>query len=420
MKNVICLVASLAFLANAEAQYVIKKNFGDFNGIEVSSAARVNLHQSDSNYITISSKDSLRKKPKIEVHDGVLAISSPVKGSLDVYAKNITSIKVSDAAKIVCKDTLEANNLTVKASDAGTADIWVHAKKIKARADDAGSITFSGFSDSLDVKVSDAGNVNSANLRAGNVKAVSSDGSNISVRADSSIAANSSDGSNIKIVGKPKQKTISASDGSAVVNSDSCKNKGFNMSINGDFLIGGGFVTGGANGNGADVKYGASREFIVGLGKSYKIVKWNALGWDIYYKSTDFYLDQDANKTFPESALYQSEKISTQNFGGLIYDRFYINKNIFIDGGFYYDWAFHSKHIIWNTNPTDGSTDKIKAVNLNYVNTTDYGLTVRMGVGADVAFYFNYRLTPLLQNTLNSGQSCPTLPPCTLGIIFIM
>lgn len=221
MKITSCLIASLIFFGNMEAQYSEKKTVGDFSGIEVSSAARVNLYQSDSNYVILTYTDVIKKTPRLEVHGDALKVDVPFRGTISVYAKNISSIKINDAGRVYCKDTLKTNNLTIHVSDAGRADILVHAKMIKAKANDAASITLSGTADSLDIKSSDASKVNTTTLKAGSVRAISSDGSTVSVWAINRIDADASDGSNVHVKGTPVQKTISASDGGSVIMDES-------------------------------------------------------------------------------------------------------------------------------------------------------------------------------------------------------
>jgi len=424
MKRIVCLAISLVFLAKGEAQYVIKKNLGDFNAIEISSAAKVNIIQSDSNYVIVSAKDSIKKKPKIDLHDGVLRITSSFKGSIDLHVKNITSIKVSEAASLECKDTLRTDNLMVYASDAGSADILVHAKNVKVRADDASSVKLSGATDSLDVKASDASNIHGSLLKAGSVWAKSTDGSNVIVWATNSIDANATDGSYLHIIGNPPQKNTTSSDGGSIkmdyteepvtprnqrinimqMDTDITGKK--KLVITGDAFIGGGFVIGGTQA-GAPVKYGASREFIVGFGWERKLVKWNGIGLDVYYKSTDFYFNEDSAKTFPTKVQHQQEKISFQNFGGLIYDRFHFGKNIYLDGGFYLDWTFHSKYITWDGNTSDASSTKTIERNFSYVSPDNYGLTFRFGSTKGLSIYFNYRLSNLFKTIQGPALGAP-------------
>lgn len=188
---------------------------------------------------------------------------------------------------------------------------------------------------------------------------------------------------------------------------------GYDKTI-GDGFIGFGFVLGTDNA-GARVNYGESREFIVGAGTGRRFVKWNGLGIDIYYKSTGFFLAQDSGKILPNKTPHKSEKVSFDNFGGLVYDRFYFG-TLFLDGGFYYDWTFYTKHVTWDSYSFSyGKVTKILEKQLNFTNSTNYGLTFRLGYAQGVSLYFNYRLSNLFK-TSPQGINYPELPVYVLGI----
>jgi hypothetical protein len=198
-----------------------------------------------------------------------------------------------------------------------------------------------------------------------------------------------------------------------------------------DLFIGGGFVLGNSATN-ATVLYGNSREFIIGAGIGYKFAKWNGIGIDIYYKSTDFFLKQDSNKVLPNNTLHNSEKVSFDNLGGLVFDRFYIG-SFFLDGGFYFDWTFYTKHITWDNTKGAGATgSSVKTTDrqLNFVTPTNYGLTFRFGKITGVSLYFNYRLSNLFKAgtmpaqtqsgavTASVNGTYSELPVYVLGLVF--
>lgn len=189
-----------------------------------------------------------------------------------------------------------------------------------------------------------------------------------------------------------------------------------------DFFIGGGFVLGPSD-EGDKIEYGASREFLVGIGYARKLVPWNGLGIDLYYKSTGYYLAQDPSKILPNNVLHNSEKISIDNLGGLIFDRFYFGK-VFLDGGFYFDWAMLTKHITNDyytvANVNGGSSTHSIDRQLVFTNDYNYGLTFRFGQVNGVALYFNYRLTNVF--TKGTAQSPDLyynlpLPAYVIGIV---
>jgi len=448
MKRKIFLIASVALLTNAEAQYTTQKHPGDFTEIELSGLSKVNLYQSDSNYIVIQSKDSLVKNPHAYIRAGVLYITSGFKG--DIYAKNITAIRATDISSLISEDTLRANTLTLTALDAGSINVLVTAKTVTIHSKDASSITLSGSTDILEAKASDASRIYGSGLKSRIVKALASDGSSERVWAINSIDATASDGSSIHVKGSPKEKNTSATDGGSVtMNDDDALVNAFNGIVQilakdsgkrtpstygrhsigsvldkdsvwskknsrhsySESFIGFGFVTGGNNA--APIKYGASREFVMGLGGGYKILKWDAIGWDIYYKSTGYYFTQNASKTFPDSLKHDAQKISLQNFGGLIYDRFIFTSGyhgqLSLDLGFYFDWTFNSREVTWDNN----SSTKIINGGLSITNPTNYGVMARLVFVRGLSCYFNYRLSNVFNYT-----NAPTLPACVLGITF--
>ncbi len=435
MKRIICLAASVAFIVNVEAQYKIKKSQPDFTEIELSGASRVTIIQSDSNYIVTHSKDSAVKNFHANVKAGVLYITSGFNG--EVHARNLTAISVSDASRVTSKDTLIYEKLTLKASDAGRIEILVRNNTLVAHASDAGCIIVSGRTDLLAAKISDASRLKAFGLKASTVKAIAADGSSADVWAVSAIDANASDGSNIHIKGNPSQKNTSATDGSSITMDDSGEettresgrhSMGSTIDIDtifgrssynpymGDAFIGFGFVTGGNKG--AAINYGASREFIVGFGGGHKFCPWNGLGFDVYYKSTGFYLAQNAGKVFPDTLKHDAQKVSLQNFGGLLYDRFIFSNGyhgqIALDLGIYGDWTFNTREVSWDNN------NDIKTINrnLSFFNHYNYGVTARFIFLRQLSVYCNYRLSNVFKSSVTSAQYGPTLPALVFGITF--
>jgi hypothetical protein len=436
MKKVICIAVSIAFIMQAEAQNNIKKNIGDFTGMELSGSSKVDLYQSDSNYIVIHTNDAVVKNIHANVKAGMLYITGAFRG--EVHAKNISEIKTTDASSVTSIDTLRMDKLTLHSSDAGRLNILANVQTIVAHSQDAGSINLSGNADMLAAKASDASHIRAFGLKAATVKAIASDGSSEEVWAIGSIDANATDGSNIHIKGSPSQKNTNASDGSSITMDDSGEeitpvngrhsmgstldkdsifgennHKSHHM---GEAFIGFGFVTGGNKE--APIKYGNSREFILGVGGGHKFCKWNGLGYDIYYKSTGYYLAQNTGKKFPDTLSHDAQKVSLQNFGALLYDRFTFSSGyhgqIALDLGVYGDWTFNTREVTWDNNYDVKTINR----NLSYFNSGNYGVTARFIFAKQLSIYFNYRLSNVFKSYAVSSEYAPTLPACVLGITF--
>jgi len=176
-----------------------------------------------------------------------------------------------------------------------------------------------------------------------------------------------------------------------------------------------GFVTGG-NKN-APIKYLNSREFIIGFGNDSRICNWNRIGMDFYYKSTGYYLAQNKGKIFPDTLMHDAQKVSLQNFGGLIYDRFIFTKGyhgqVALDLGFNFDWTFNTREVSWDNSSDVKTIDR----NLVFFHHGNYGVMARLVLARTVSFYCSYRLSNPFKSMPIPAEYTPTLPPFVFGII---
>ncbi len=173
--------------------------------------------------------------------------------------------------------------------------------------------------------------------------------------------------------------------------------------------------------NQIDCRYGASTSFTVGYRYKLKIANFFALGADFSYTNDIFSLQQNNNKSFPNSEIHRSEKLRFNSLGADAFMRFNIGRrgNVigrFLDLGVYYNWVFLSKHVFrdkLSINVGDNKTSgkqKIVLSDLNYIRDFNYGLKARLGINRFV-ITANYRLdellnekcTPLFLPRLNIG-----------------
>ena len=421
------ITTALAIAASVYAQ----SGTTDFTAIKVSDGAKVNLYQSDSNSITATSNNNMHLL-SAKVEKGVLVIHGA--SSCDVHVKTLKSITADGAAKVESQNQLTITDLEVKATDASRIKLNVKGGNITAIAEDAGTVELSGTANKLDAKAQDGSTINATDLQAGEVISAATDGGDIKIWALNKIAAKANDGSSITYKGSPADKDTYADDGGIVKTDDgkvvsegsnaNDSDKSVSISLgNGhdmdDAYIGFGYVFG-PEYRGARIMYGRSREFNIGFGQGHKFCNWNGIGYDLYYKSTDFFLEPDADKVLPNATIHNQEKISFNNFGLILYDRFYFG-NMFLDGGVYGDWIFYNRNVSWDNSPTPDaiSSSSMKTIDrkLNFVNPFDYGVQFRFGFARGASLYFNYRLSQLIHST-ESLISPPQLPPYVVGITF--
>jgi hypothetical protein len=436
MRTILSSALLFTCLNAVTAQYTQKISTGDFTTVEANSQISVNIIQSDSNAVSIESKFNDIGTIKITAHNGALILGDiprklrPAGTHITVYAKNLTCIIAKDASTIKSENIIKADNIKIIADDASTITLILVAKSVAVTAKDASTIRLSGSTDDITISASDASTIKGYTMKAGSASVVATDASDVRILVENKVIARASESSDIHIAGNPSQKSTSTNDDGMIkmdatgeINSgdndstSACDTAEYNYSNQRTFsdgFIGFGFVLGGSQ-KGADIKYGRSREFNFGIGGGYKFFDWNGIGADIYYKSTDFFLVQDSNKTITGNAQHASEKIAFNNIGGLVFDRFFIG-SFFLDGGFYYEWTFHTKHVTWDNHTSGSESTKAIDRNLSFASPSNYGLTFRIGSTEGFSFYFNYRLSNLIKTDPNALAGTPQLPQYVLGI----
>jgi hypothetical protein len=167
--------------------------------------------------------------------------------------------------------------------------------------------------------------------------------------------------------------------------------------------VGYGFVAGPSENKGSAVKYGESHEWQIGYRYKYKVGNVYALGFDLAFNPQTFFLKQSKDKTLPNAATHEKEKLKFTNIGLGLYNRINFGKRgnyvgNFIDLGVYGNWLAFSRHIYKDEMPDPKLTGSERVVvrhkDLTYVEDFNYGLLARLGFNRYV-FYGNYRLSDL-------------------------
>lgn len=157
-----------------------------------------------------------------------------------------------------------------------------------------------------------------------------------------------------------------------------------------------------------------------------KICSWNAFVLDFGYRCDRFVITQNVNKQIPGLfGNHKRERISIHNLSFAFCDRFNFGRRgnilgIYLDVGFYGDYAFRAAHLyvdeFYNTNSSvaQHTVTRVKENQLVYINTLNYGLTTRLGWEWG-SFYAMYRMTDLVLD--NPPLTVyPDLPKLVIGI----
>lgn len=177
-----------------------------------------------------------------------------------------------------------------------------------------------------------------------------------------------------------------------------------------------GAVFGGTKGNGTEVRYGYSGDFLFGLRYKFRVSNLFAWGADIYYRSLIYPLRQDSAKFFPDTILNAKERLNFHSLSSGLYLRFNFEKKRgnrvgnFLDLGGYGEWTFRMSHFTKNKLP-DGKIIRSTVTGLDYYNVFNYGAMARLGFNRWMIFV-SWRFSDLFK----SSKNLPELPRLTAGV----
>lgn len=218
----IVLLTSVAVLGqNSETRSV-----GPFSGIKATEGIDV--------FIKKGSKESVRVEVTGTSLDNII---TEVSGSyLRVHMRNgnhgrvnakvyVTYVKVdkisaSSAGSVFEEDVLEADEIELGASSAGSIEITVKAQTVEASVSSAGQIEVQGTTKRFRVDASSAGQIDAYDLDAQQVTAEASGAGSIKLTVSEDLDANASSGGSIRYHGNPNNSNTNSSSGGSVKKSN--------------------------------------------------------------------------------------------------------------------------------------------------------------------------------------------------------
>lgn len=196
----------------------VDRPVGDFKNIDLIGSGTLVLKQGDKTALTIETDDNLIEFIRTDVNGGTLNIEvlknaslSPSKGLLYfVTVKDLSSVKVSGAAILRTLGEIEANELSVSLSGAGTLNMNVDAKSLDVKITGSGDATFKGEAKEETIEVSGAGSFKGFDLASRQAKITLSGVGNAEVNAVESLVVDISGVGSVLYKGTPSLKqTIS-------------------------------------------------------------------------------------------------------------------------------------------------------------------------------------------------------------------
>jgi len=173
------------------------------------------------------------------------------------------------------------------------------------------------------------------------------------------------------------------------------------------------------------VLVGPSHSLIAGNRFKYKLGRYFATGYDVYYTYFTYYIGQNQYKYFPNNVIHETEKIRFSNAGAEVYFRISPNKRLgnfvgnFIDFGAYLNYMFQAKHIYYekaaNQSLYYAGKAKIILRNLSYVTPYNYGVKLRIGRNR-ISFNATYRVSDFIKKDFKQNELNFEPPRLSVGL----
>ncbi|MCK6617462.1 MAG: DUF2807 domain-containing protein [Cyclobacteriaceae bacterium] len=218
MLVVILLISSLAAVAQTSQNRVV----GSFTGIKVAEGIDVYLKKGDRPAVRLEVSGTDPENVITESVGGYLKIhmasGSYRSRTVKVYVTyvELEKISASSAANIFSEGTVKARNLSISASSAASVDLPVEAESLTISASSAADVELRGKATRLSVDVSSSGEVDAFDLEAESVSVQASSAGSAKVYVTAELNAQASSAGSVRYKGNPSRSNTNASSGGSV------------------------------------------------------------------------------------------------------------------------------------------------------------------------------------------------------------
>ena len=229
MKNLLLITSFLiATTWNALGQQSETRSVGSFSGVKVTEGIDVYLKKGDKESVRVEVADGHKLSHVVtEVAGSYLRVhmrEGNYKGNLQAkvyvtYVK-VDKLSASSAGSIFSEGTIEAGDMEVSASSAGSIEITVDARSVDASASSAGEMELQGRTAELEIDASSAGQIDAYDLQAEKVSADASSAGSLKINVTGELVARASSGGSIRYRGNPDKSITDSSSGGSVKKSN--------------------------------------------------------------------------------------------------------------------------------------------------------------------------------------------------------
>ena len=199
----------------------IELKLQDFNGIDVSQAAKVFLIQGDKYNVKITGDQQLLTEVSTEIEDSILKIRFPrimdnSQFTLEITAPEFKSIKTAAAVQIETKNILKGDRLTMDMGTGSSGEFDLQYNAFKCDANTGCLLTLKGQATKAALNVNTGSKVNALDFQVKDCKVNGSTGVEIEISVSDLLSADLSTGSTLSYKGNPSIKSVNTSTGSEI------------------------------------------------------------------------------------------------------------------------------------------------------------------------------------------------------------
>ncbi|HYG19276.1 MAG TPA: head GIN domain-containing protein [Ohtaekwangia sp.] len=222
MKIFRALVIVLFSSLTVAAQQTETRETGAFSGVKAAEGVDVYLKKGDMEQVKVEVTGTQTSNVITEVSGSYLKIHMKDVRERNVSAKvyvtyvSLDKVSASSAGSIFSEGTLQARDMEISASSAGSIDLTVEAETLSVSSSTAGDVELKGKVRSISADASTAGEIDAYDLQAEEVDAEASTGGSVKINAQESLTARASSGGSIRYRGSPDRSDINSSTGGAV------------------------------------------------------------------------------------------------------------------------------------------------------------------------------------------------------------
>ena len=229
MKNLLLITSILVITTwvTAQGQESETRNIGSFSGVKVTEGIDVYLKRGDKESVRVEVTGTRLENVITEVSGSYLRVhmrdgnyKGNVQAKVYVTYVKVDKLSASSAGSIFSEGTIEANDMEVNVSSAGSIEITINAGDVNASASSAGEIELQGKARSLDIDASSAGQIDAYDLEAQKVNAEASSAGSLKIHVVNELNARASSGGNIRYHGNPDKFITDSSSGGSVKKSN--------------------------------------------------------------------------------------------------------------------------------------------------------------------------------------------------------